>query len=192
MDGRQRFELAQELAVAKGRQDVPAAMKLFHRDMLLEVPAFGTTARGPEENEKALRRFFASFPDYGIGLQGHADNGGTLVCWGTATMTMTGDRFGVIPTGRRAELPVVIQFAFKDGSIARERFFFDLSTLCAQSGVSTDVVRRTMFGDTVDAPVPADPEALPHGHRPPAFPETHHPHPPSSTSQIEATQGGEA
>lgn len=61
-------------------------------------------------------------------------------------MTMTGDRFGVTPDGSRAELPVFIQFTFTDGLIAGERFFFDLSALCAQSGVSTDAVRRKLFG----------------------------------------------
>ncbi|MFI2352182.1 ester cyclase [Streptomyces sp. NPDC019443] len=140
------FELAQALAVAKSRQDVPAAMRLFHHDMVLETPAFGTTARGLAENEKALRRFFTSFPDYNVVLQGHASNGDHLICWGTVQMTMTGDRFGVVPNGVRAELPVFIQFAFRGDLIADERFFFDLSALCAQSGVSTDAVRRKLFG----------------------------------------------
>jgi hypothetical protein len=45
-----------------------------------------------------------------------------------------------------AELPVFIQFTFRDGLIAGERFFFDLSELCAQSGVSTDAVRQRLFG----------------------------------------------
>jgi predicted ester cyclase len=115
--------------------------------MLLESPAFGTMARGLAENEKALTRFFTSFPDYSVVLQGHANNDDTLICWGTVRMTMTGNRFGVIPNGRRTELPVFIQFAFKDDLIAGERFFFDLSALCAQSGVSTDAVRRKLFGD---------------------------------------------
>jgi hypothetical protein len=61
-------------------------------------------------------------------------------------MTMTTERFGVTPNGRRAELPVYIQFTFRDDHIASERFFFDLSTLCAQSGVSTDAVRQKLFG----------------------------------------------
>jgi predicted ester cyclase len=150
MDGHRMFELAQALAGAKSRRDVPAAMKLFHQDMVLEAPAFGTTARGPAENEKALTRFFASFPDYDVVLRGHAANADTLVCWGTVRMTMTGDRFGVVPNGRRAELPVFIRFAFEDGLIARERFFFDLSALCAQSGVSTDAVRARLFGEAVE------------------------------------------
>ena len=38
-------------------------------------------------------------------------------------MTMTGDRFGVGANGRRAELPVFIQFPFKDELIAGELFF---------------------------------------------------------------------
>lgn len=147
MNGDQMFALAQALAVAKSRRDVPAAMKLLHQDMLLQTPAFGTMARGLAENEKTLIRFFASFPDYDVVLHGHADDGETLICWGAAQMTMTGGRFGVIPNGRRAELPVFIRFSFKDNLIAGEWFFFDLSVLCAQSGVSTDAVRRNLFGD---------------------------------------------
>ncbi|WP_199921469.1 ester cyclase [Streptomyces bicolor] len=145
MHGHRMFELAQALAVAKSRQDVPAALRLFHPGVVLETPAFGTTARGLAENEKALRRFFASFPDYDVALHGHASNGDTLVCWGTARLTMTGNRFGVLPNGERAEIPVFIQFTFREDLIAGERFFFDLATLCAQSGVSTDAVRQRLF-----------------------------------------------
>ncbi|MFD9483044.1 ester cyclase [Streptomyces sp. NPDC059991] len=145
MQDHRMFELAHALAVAKSRQDVPAALRLLHPEMALETPAFGTTARGLTENEKALRRFFASFPDYDVDLQGRASDGDTLVCWGTARLTMTGNRFGVVPNGKRAEIPVFIQFTFKDDLIAGERFFFDLATLCAQSGVSTDEVRRALF-----------------------------------------------
>lgn len=140
------FELAQQLAVAKSHRDVPAAVPLLHPEMLLESPAFGTKAYGHAENERALTRFFASFPDYDVALHGHVSNDDTLVCWGTARMTMTGDRFGVIPNGNRAELSVFILFTFADELIASERFVFDLSELCAQSGVSTDAVRRTLFG----------------------------------------------
>lgn len=150
MNGDRMFELARSLAAAKSRHDLAAAMTHFHEEMVLEAPAFGSVARGLAENEQALRGFFASFPDYHVDLVGHASNGDALVCWGTVRMTMTGDRFGVVPNGRRAELPVFIQFAFKDDLIAGERFFFDLSSLCAQSGVSTDAVRRKLFDDGQD------------------------------------------
>jgi predicted ester cyclase len=141
------LDLAQELAVAKSSRDIPAALRLLQPDMLLETPAFGTTARGLAENERILARFFATFPDYQIELEGHVANQDTLVCWGTARMTMTGDGLGASPNGRRAVLPVFIRFTFADDRIASERFFFDLATLCTQSGVSTDTVRRHLFGD---------------------------------------------
>jgi predicted ester cyclase len=144
MDGRRMSELANALAAAKSRQDVPSALKLLHPDMLLESPAFGTSAKGLAQNEKTLTRFFESFPDYAVTLDGKATDGETLVCWGTAHMTMTGDRFGVVPNGARAELPVFIQFTFADDLIASERFFFDLAALCVQSGVSTDAVLRAV------------------------------------------------
>ena len=156
MNSNRMFELAQALAVAKSRQDVPAASKLLHMEMLLESPAFGTVARGRAENEQVLTRFFTSFPDYNVVLRGHASNDDTLICWGTVRMTMTGDRFGVVPNGKRAELPVFIQFVFKDDLIAGERFFFDLSALCAQSGVSTDAVRQKLFGDAAAPQIAAE------------------------------------
>ena len=156
MNSDRMFELAQALALAKSRQDIPATLKVLHPEMLLENPAFGTSARGLAENEKVLGRFFAAFPDYNVTLESHAANEDTLVCWGHVRMTMTGDRFGVVPNGRRAELPVFIQFAFKDDLIVHERFFFDLSELCAQSGVSTDVVRNRIFGATAARPVAAE------------------------------------
>jgi predicted ester cyclase len=151
MNPGQMFALAQALAAAKSRQDVAAALMLLHEDMLLETPAFGTSARGLGANEQVLTRFFASFPDYEVVLEDHASNDEALICWGTVRMTMTGERFGVTPNGRRAEVPVFIKFTFKDDLIASERFFFDLSALCAQSGVSTDAVREKLLGATIAA-----------------------------------------
>lgn len=146
VDSVRMMDLARELAVVKSRQDVGAALRLMHERMVLEAPAFGTVARGLDANEVALRAFFASFPDYDVQLDGHAAEGEALVCWGTARMTMTGTRFGVEPNGLRAELPVFLRFAFEDGLIVGEYFHFDLSELCAQSGVSTDAVRQRLFG----------------------------------------------
>jgi len=147
MESDRMFALAQALAAAKSRQDVPAALRLFHPDMVLESPAFGSRAQGLVENAKALTGFFRTFPDYQVDLHGHASNDDTLICWGTAQLTMTGDRFGVVPNGTRATLPVLIQFTFQGDLIAGERSFFALSALCAQSGVSTDAVRQRLFGD---------------------------------------------
>lgn len=145
MTGAAMLRLANGLAEAKNRQDVQAALEFLHEDMVLETPAFGTRARGRAANEQVLTAFFSTFPDYHVELDDFAHNTDTLVCWGTAMMTMTGDRFGVTPNGDRAELPVFIEFQFADDLIVRERFYFDLAELCTQSGVSTDVVRAQLF-----------------------------------------------
>lgn len=156
------FELASALAAAKSRQDVATATKLFHAEMLLECPPFGTHARGVDENVRALKRFFASFPDYHAALEGYAANADTLVCWGTVRMTMTGDRFGIVPNGRCATLPVFIRFTFADDLIASEYFHFDLSELCAQVGISADTVRSNLMRSSqtaarrTDASMPPD------------------------------------
>ncbi len=127
------FELAQIYAVVKSRQDLAAAIKLLDKDILLEAPAFRISAQGLAENEAVLGWFFRSVPDCSVVLEDHASSGGTLICWGTTGMTMTGTRFGVVFNGQSAQLPIIIQFAFKADLDAREVFFFDLSALCAQS-----------------------------------------------------------
>lgn len=152
MERADMLALVTKLADAKSRQDVDEALRVCHADMLLETPALRSVARGTEENRAALRRFFTAFPDYEVALDRHIVDDGVMVCWGTARMTMTGSRFGAQPSGRRATLPVIIEFGFRDGLIAHERFHYDLSVLCAESGVSTDAVRTTLFGRAWEGP----------------------------------------
>lgn len=137
-------EPARSPGAAKSARDLPAALRLLHPEMSLATPASGTTAHGLADNERVPRRFFGTFPGHHVELDGHGNDGETLVCWGTARMTMTGDRFGAEPNGRRATVPVFIAFA--DDLIASERFVFDPAELCAQSGVSTDAVRARPAG----------------------------------------------
>ncbi|MEU4342198.1 nuclear transport factor 2 family protein [Nocardia sp. NPDC023852] len=108
------FELAQALAVAKIQQDVSGALRLLHPDVVLENPAFGTTARGVAADRLALTRFFAIFPDCHVDPAGHGDDGETPVCSGTSRITMTGKGFQDIPSGDHAEVPVFTGFSFAD------------------------------------------------------------------------------
>ena len=81
MRGSKMFELAQQLATAKSRQDVAAALRLLHPDKLLENPVFGTSVRDLAANKVALMRWFAAFPDYAVEPHGHASNDDALFCW---------------------------------------------------------------------------------------------------------------
>jgi predicted ester cyclase len=50
--------------------------------------------------------------------------------------THQGMLFGMPPTGRKFELPLIIVFPMKDGQILGERMYFDLRTLLKQLGLS--------------------------------------------------------
>lgn len=151
----QMLVLVNHLAEAKSRQDVDLALQVLHERVVLETPAIGSVVRGKAAHREALGRFFASFPDYAVTLDRHLAEGTTMVCWGTARMTMTGRRFGAEPSGKRAELPVIIEFEFCEQLISRERFYYDLSELCAQSGISTDAARRVLFAASSDGTSPS-------------------------------------
>ena len=122
-----------------------SAIALQHENMVLNSPALGPAVEGKALNRRALTAFFKWFPDYEAEIQGHAFSKGLLTAWGRVRMTWTGDFLGVIPNGKRADLPVFMQFTFKDALIASELFFIDFADLCAQSGVTTDVARANIF-----------------------------------------------
>jgi hypothetical protein len=68
----------------------------------------------------------------------------------------TGSGCGQESAGRASgaeAAPSWIRFTFKDDRIVSERFFFDLSSLRALSGISTDAVRRRIFGEPATAGV---------------------------------------
>ena len=150
MEIERMFELVTALGRAKSAQDVTEAMKVQHSEMELRSPAFGFVVQGHQANTEALTRFFHWFPDYKVEIEGHASDDSTLTIWGRVQMTWTGDHLGVTPNGEMADLPAFMQFAFKDDLILSELFFIDLAELCAQSGVSIDVVRAP--GSSPDDP----------------------------------------
>lgn len=137
-DPAEMLRIVDGLARAKSRQDIEAALAIYHPHGVLEAPPLGSRKEGVAEIRAGLRRFFSLFPDYSVALDGHAVSGATLVAWGTIAMTLSGRPEGQAPNGRRAVLPVFILFRFRDGCVIWESFNFDLASLCRQSGVSLD------------------------------------------------------
>lgn len=151
MDTSRMYELVSGLGAAKSQQDVEKAMTFQHEEMVLHAPAFGSVTTGKDNNAATLSGFFEWFPDYHVDIHGYSGDGERLTAWGRVHMTWTGTLLGVTPNGNRADLPVFMQFTFKDDLIASELFFIDLSELCAQSGISTDTAREHLFGEKVAA-----------------------------------------
>jgi predicted ester cyclase len=91
--------------------------------------------RGREDSAAGLRLFFTAFPDYGVETEAVVSGADGAAWWGQVSMTFGGPLLGRAPTGRRARLPGFSAFEFRDGMISRERFYFDLGTLCREIGL---------------------------------------------------------
>ncbi len=118
--------------MAKGQQDIEAALMLCHPDFALEGVPFRTASRNRDETCLQLGAFFAAFPDFQPDIQDLLAGGGRAACWGQVRMTHGGDLFGLPATGKTARLPFFSAFEFKDGLLSKEIFFIDLAMLCDQ------------------------------------------------------------
>jgi predicted ester cyclase len=134
--------LARCYASAKSEQDVGAALSVCSEDFVLETVPLGLAARGRKETELLLAAFFHAFPDYAIEGDGIAAEGGAAACWGRARQSFRGPFLGAAPTGRSAELPFVSVFEASNGRLTRERYYFDLATLCDGIGLPLATARE--------------------------------------------------
>ncbi len=120
---------------AKSEQDTDAALAVCDPGFSIDTVAFGLRSRDREDTRSQLAAFFFSFPDYRVTLDGFATSPGIVTCWGHARMTFRGDFLGHRATGRSADLPIFCVFEVGGGTIASERFFFDMASLCEQIDV---------------------------------------------------------
>jgi hypothetical protein len=120
---------------SKSEQDVEAALALCHPDFVIDTVPFGLATRDGADTRAQLGLFFSVFPYYRAESEGIVSGHDGGAWWGRVSMTFGGPLLGHAPTGRRAELPAFSVFEFRDGLLARERFMFDLPSLCAGIGL---------------------------------------------------------
>ncbi|MFF0816715.1 nuclear transport factor 2 family protein [Rhodococcus sp. NPDC003318] len=133
--------MVERLARAKSRQDVVAAMAVYHPDAVLESPPLGTRYVGPDVRS-AVEGWFAFAPDYEVRVDGHGMDRGVLCCWGEISLTPAFTWAGVAPNGRRATVPVFMLFRFQDGRVSYESFNFDVAGVARQCGVEASALVR--------------------------------------------------
>ncbi len=136
--------LARCYAGAKSEQDVAAALSLCSEDFVLDAVPLGLASKNRKQAEAQLGLFFQTFPDFAVTAEGIAAEGAAVSCWGTARQTFRGPFLGHPPTGRSATLPFVSVFEARNGQLVRERYFFDLASLCDQIGLSIATARETL------------------------------------------------
>jgi predicted ester cyclase len=134
--------IVSNLASVKSRQDVKAALEIYHRNATLLCPPWQSRAKGRDQIEKSLVSFFSLVPDYVVELANHAMAGDTLCSWGTIRMTLSTTPGGYTPNGRKVSTPVFILFRFDEGQVIWESFHFDLADVARQSGVPNEAFVR--------------------------------------------------
>lgn len=133
-------ELVNELARVKSEQNVLAALAIYHPEAELVSPSFEATAVGSEEVHKQLGLFFLMFPDYQVALEHYAINGSIMLA--TATVMLSANIPG--KTTPQIELPVFLEFHFKENRISKEVFHLDAGLICSRSGISEAEFKETI------------------------------------------------
>lgn len=124
--------LTKELARVKSRQDIAAALAIYHPDIELISPGFESTCRGQMEVKKGLLFFFALLPDYQVTLLSHACNGPMMLAVGEVSLT---PRIPDHPCPR-VSIPVFIEFHFNEERISKEIFGLDIGLICKKAAIT--------------------------------------------------------
>ena len=133
--------VARRHVAAENAGDLAGAVATYHQECFYETVALGLRFTGKDGVAMQYASLFAAMPDAEVAIEGEACGDNVLVHWGTFRGTVTGELFGLPPTGRRVALPFVALLPFKDGLMEGERLFYDLATLCDQAGLSLAAVR---------------------------------------------------
>ena len=130
--------IVSELAAVKSRQDLEAALQIYHPEAVLLSPPVSSRAQGRGELRNNLATFFRFAPDYAVDLHGQAADGDTLCSWGEIRFTPAYSFRGDQPNGKQIRTPVFILFRFRDDKVAWESFHFDLADVARQVGLPAE------------------------------------------------------
>jgi steroid delta-isomerase-like uncharacterized protein len=123
-------------------RDYDGILGTFVEDCFLETKPLGIRSEGREAVRRTYEEgYFSAFPDLAPDDVGIAFGDDVMVVWGTLEGSSGGEWMGVPPTGRRFSLPFANVTPFRDGLMEGETIYFDLATLCEQTGLPLDEVR---------------------------------------------------
>jgi steroid delta-isomerase-like uncharacterized protein len=126
---------------AEARRDYDAVLDTFTADCYLETVALGLRSEGRVAARAAYVGYFTAFPDLAPDDEGTAFGDDVMVTWGHMAGTSGGDWLGVPPTGKSFRVPFTNVTTFADGRMAGESIYFDLATLCEQTGIPLEDIR---------------------------------------------------
>jgi steroid delta-isomerase-like uncharacterized protein len=126
---------------AEAARDYDAILATFVEECFLETHPLGLRSERRTAVRAAYKGYFTAFPDLAPDDEGHAFGDDVMVVWGTLRGTSGGEWVGVPPSGRSFAVPFANVSPFRDGLMAGESIYFDLTTLCEQATLPLDEVR---------------------------------------------------
>jgi steroid delta-isomerase-like uncharacterized protein len=122
---------------AENLHQMDETLATLHEDCVFEDIPMGLTYRGKAGAQEYYRIWWDAFAIEVKGIARHWSTEGNMVAETRYFGTHTGDFYGLAPTGRSIELRLAVVIHFQDGLMLGERFYYDLSSLYAQLGVSS-------------------------------------------------------
>jgi steroid delta-isomerase-like uncharacterized protein len=141
MDHEAMLRLFRSHRDAEAVRDLDGILRTFVDDCFLDTVALGTRSQGRVAARAAYEAYFTAFPDLAPDDEGYTFNDDTIVSWGTLSGTSRGDWLGVPPSGGHFAVRFVNVVPIRGELMAGESLYFDLATLCEQSGLPLDDIR---------------------------------------------------
>ncbi|MFF5970881.1 ester cyclase [Streptomyces sp. NPDC012769] len=141
MDRDEMIRVFETHRAAEAARDYDAILATFVADCYLDTVPLGLRSEGRDAARAAYQGYFTAFPDLRPDDQGQAFGDDVIVVWGVLRGTSGGDWLGVPPSGRGFAVPFTNVAPFRDGRMAGETLYFDLATLCEQSGIDLARIR---------------------------------------------------
>ena len=135
MNPEQMSKLFDEHMDAVNRHDAEGVAAGFHEDGFYESVPLWLTFNGRQGIALFYASIFNTFPDFHVDIDSKMTGVDCIGSFGRFTGTMEGEFMGIAPTGRKVEVPLATFHGFREGVEFWERNFFDLVTLCNQTGV---------------------------------------------------------
>jgi steroid delta-isomerase-like uncharacterized protein len=139
-------QIVHQHLAAEARHDAAAAAATYAAHGYYHHVPLGLRLEGREAVAAGYASSFAAFPESEVVNDGEAVDGNIYVHWGRFRATVAGSWLGLPPTNRRLDLPFAVVIEVRDGRMVGETLYYDLDTLCAQSGHTIAAVRAAADG----------------------------------------------
>ena len=139
-------QIVHQHLAAEARHDAAAAAATYVPGGYYHHVPLGLRLEGRDSVARGYASSFAAFPDSEVVNDGEAVEGNSYVHWGRFRGTVAGSWLGLPPTNRHLDLPFAAVIEVRNGRMIGETLYYDLDTLCAQSGHTIEAVRAAAEG----------------------------------------------